>query len=138
MTLRERYPPDDPREWLARARSSLTFARSETEGVDLENFCFEAQQAAEKAIKAVMISRGITFPYIHNLTKLLRMLEKNGEQLPPQVWEAEELTTYAHETRYPSPEEPVTKSEYDNAVAITETVVGWASGLIEQSNSDQH
>jgi hypothetical protein len=41
---RERYPRDDPREWLSRARSSLALARSAAEGVDLEDLCFEAQQ----------------------------------------------------------------------------------------------
>jgi HEPN domain-containing protein len=64
------------------------------------------------------------------------MLERNGEQIPPEVWEAEELTTYAHETRYPSPEEPVTKSEYDEAVAIAEVVVAWAAGIIRQTYPD--
>jgi HEPN domain-containing protein len=62
MTPRERFPPDNPREWLARARGSLIVAQTVIEEVDFENFCFEAQQAAEKAIKAVMITRGITFP----------------------------------------------------------------------------
>ena len=37
----------------------------------LEDLCFGAQQAAEKAIKAVMISRNIDFPYVHNLALLL-------------------------------------------------------------------
>jgi HEPN domain-containing protein len=47
-----RLPPDDPHEWLNRARSSLAKAR---EGaafpeIYLEDLCFDAQQAAEKAI----------------------------------------------------------------------------------------
>jgi HEPN domain-containing protein len=55
-----RLPPDDPREWLNRARSSLTIAR---EGaafpeIYLEDLCFDAQQAAEKAIKAVLLHLG--------------------------------------------------------------------------------
>ena len=35
-------------------------------------FCFDAQQAAEKAIKAVFIHRGESFPYIHNLAVVRR------------------------------------------------------------------
>lgn len=58
----ERFPPDDPREWLNRARSSLAHARAAPTEVYLEDLCFDAQQAAEKAIKAVMIHRGVRLP----------------------------------------------------------------------------
>src|SRR5829696_10527795 len=53
----ERRPPDDPREWLNRARSNLVRAQAILPGVYLEDLCFDAQQAAEKAIKAVLIAR---------------------------------------------------------------------------------
>ncbi len=46
----ERYPPEDPREWLNRARSNLALASAQGEGVYLEDLCFNAQQAVEKAI----------------------------------------------------------------------------------------
>lgn len=62
----ERFSPDDPREWLNRARSNLAMARNRVPDAYLEDLCFEAQQAAEKAIKAVMISRDIDFPYVHS------------------------------------------------------------------------
>jgi HEPN domain-containing protein len=52
-----RWPPDDPREWLNRARSNLNRARAELAEVYFEDLCFDAQQAAEKAIKAVLIRR---------------------------------------------------------------------------------
>ncbi len=48
----ERFPPDDPREWLNRAKSNLALAKNRVPGAYLEDLCFEAQQAAEKAIKA--------------------------------------------------------------------------------------
>jgi HEPN domain-containing protein len=51
----ERFSPDDPREWLNRARSNLAQAQAKITGVYLEDLCFDAQQAAEKAIKALLI-----------------------------------------------------------------------------------
>ena len=57
----EHFPADDPREWMNRARSSLAIAKNRVPQAYLEDLCFEAQQAAEKAIKAVMIARGIDF-----------------------------------------------------------------------------
>ena len=64
--LPERFAPDDPREWMNRARSNLAMAKSRVPGAYLEDLCFQAQQAAEKAIKAMMIMRDIDFPYVHD------------------------------------------------------------------------
>ena len=50
----ERFPPDDPREWINRARSNLIKAANRVPGVYLEDLCFDAQQAAEKAVKALL------------------------------------------------------------------------------------
>jgi HEPN domain-containing protein len=42
--------------WLRRAESNLRIARvGREEGVFLEDLCFEAQQVAEKALKALLI-----------------------------------------------------------------------------------
>lgn len=71
-------PPraDDPRAWLNRARSNLFHAKSRSPGVYLEDLCFDAQQAAEKALKAVLVQRGIRFPYVHDLAALLTLITK--------------------------------------------------------------
>ena len=109
MTPPEPYPPDDHREWLNRAKSNLAMAKNRVPEVYLEDLCFEAQQAAEKAIKAVMIMHGIEFPYVHDLARLLSLLEEAGKGVPESVMQAEELTQYAMSTRYPSLEQPVLK-----------------------------
>ena len=82
MSPPERFPPDDPREWLNRARSNLIRAKSKLSGVYLEDLCFDAQQATEKAIKAIMIRRNVEFPYVHDLGRLLLRLEEAGEPIP--------------------------------------------------------
>jgi HEPN domain-containing protein len=64
----KRFPPEDPREWLNRARSNLVRARTKREGVYLEDLCFDAQQAAKKAIKAILIKHDVKF---HTFTILL-------------------------------------------------------------------
>lgn len=85
MNLPERFPPDDPREWLNRARSNLALAKNRIPDAYLEDLCFEAQQAAEKAIKAVLIASGIEFPYVHDLARLLSLLEESGIAVPNVV-----------------------------------------------------
>ena len=61
-----------------RARSNLVRSRRRISGVYLEDLCFDAQQAAEKALKALCIHRDIDFPYVHDLAKLLTLLEQAG------------------------------------------------------------
>jgi HEPN domain-containing protein len=129
---RKRLPPDDPREWISRAKSNLAAARSVISGVYLEDLCFDAQQAAEKGVKAVFIKRGETFPFSHDLDKLLRLLEKNGLKIPQYVNESQELTQYAHLTRYPGMAAPVTRQEYRRAVRIAGAVLRWAERHVER------
>lgn len=126
-----RYPPDDPREWLNRARSNLAMATSSVPGAYLEDLCFEAQQAAEKAIKAVLIGRNIRFPYIHDLGRLLEILEQSGEEIPAPVAKARELTEFAVSGRYPGLAEPMDTNEYRNVLETAESVVRWAEALLD-------
>jgi HEPN domain-containing protein len=126
----ERFPPDDPREWLNRARSNLSRAKAKIPDAYLEDLCFDAQQAAEKAIKAVLLKKGVAFPCVHDLARLLTLLGEAGEEIPEAVRLAEDLTRYAVVTCYPGLAEPVTEAHYQEAVASAETVVHWAEERI--------
>ena len=96
-----RLPPDDPREWIRRGKSNLVIAGNRDPQVDLADLCFEAQQCAEKSIKAVFLKRGMSFPYVHDLQRLLKLLTDDGCKVPKYVRESSELTQYAHVMRYP-------------------------------------
>lgn len=122
----ERFPPDDPREWLNHARSNLALATAHVPEAYLEDLCFEAQQAAEKAIKAVLLKRKVDFPYVHDLARLLTLLEEAGEGIAPALKRAEALTQHAVAARYPGLVGPVSDARYQEAVALAEAVVRWA------------
>lgn len=126
----KRLPPDNPREWLNRARSNLTQAKSQSAGVYFEDLCFDAQQAAEKAIKALLIHSGVRFPRSHNLAELLTLVEGAGRAVPPDIKKAGILSDYAVETRYPGISEPVTEQEYKEAIAIAGKVIQWVEGIL--------
>ena len=115
----ERLPADDPHEWLNRARSNLLRARAVIPGVYFEDLCFDAQQAAEKAIKAVLIVQGASFPPIHDLSRLLTIVEQTGVPFPPEVTNAARLTRFAVATRYPGITEPFTPEEHQQAPVAT-------------------
>lgn len=64
--------PGSPQDWLRHARSDLAIAAGpRSEDVLTETLCFHAQQAAEKAIKAVLVSRQFPFPRTHSIERLL-------------------------------------------------------------------
>ena len=93
-----------PRQWLNRAKSNLAIARQpKTDEIYWEDLCFEVQQAAEKALKAVMLAIGIKFRLVHNLSEHLTRLEQSGVALPDRVKDAATLTDYSVEARYPGP-----------------------------------
>ncbi|MGY4706915.1 HEPN domain-containing protein [Candidatus Bipolaricaulota sp. J31] len=111
-----RLSPNDPRSNLIRAKHTL-------EGVYLEDLCFDAQQAAEKAVKTVLIHLGVHFPRTHDLAELLTLVEKAGQPVPERIKRASILTPYAVESRYPGLSESVSEEEYREAVAIAEAVL---------------
>jgi len=128
MTLTD---PSDPRAWLKRARSNLLLAeKGHRKGVVFEDLCFNAQQAAEKALKAVCLHAGQEFPKIHSISHLMEILEATGIPIPDEVKAANILTLYAVQTRYPGPIEEVTLEEYKESLALADRVVDWAETII--------
>lgn len=122
-------------EWVRRAKSNLALAKQpKLEEVVWEDLCFEAQQAAEKAIKAILVLRGIDFPKTHEIASLLALLDQSGLKVPEELWKADNLTDYAVEARYPDRVMPVTEDEYRQAIAVAEKVVQWAEGIISSAN----
>ena len=123
--------PVSPQEWVRRAKSNLAIARQvKTDEIYWEDLCFEIQQAAEKALKAVMLARGLKFRFVHDLAEHLTVLEQGGIELPEGVKAAAILTDYSVEARYPGPYEPITEEEFYSSLAIADAVVAWAEGLI--------
>jgi len=122
----------NPQEWLRRARSNLAKARAGRTDPDVlfEDLCFDAQQAAEKAIKAVLVFKNAKLPRTHDVQDLLTLLQRNGIEIPPAIVQTDELTEYAIETRYPGWAEDVAEDEYRRAVELAERAVSWATGLI--------
>lgn len=94
-------PPDRrrtlARRWLAKARTDLAVASVVLEqGPDMDAWaaCFHAQQAAEKALKAVLIAAGSQPPHVHDLRALRAQMPPELD-LPATDAELSELTMYA-------------------------------------------
>jgi HEPN domain-containing protein len=122
----------DPGEWLRRARSNLARCRSgrALPEVLFEDLCFDAQQAGEKAIQAVLVLRERRFPKTHDLADLLDLVAATDVQVPPEVLDAKRLTPYAVAGRYPGVSEDASEEDYREALKTAEKIVAWAEGLV--------
>ena len=120
-----------PAYWLRFAEGDLILAREQPEGVLVELLCFHAQQAVEKAIKAVLLFYGEKAPRTHSIEALVEIAAKHIE-IPEIVEESTELTLYASGTRYPGGYEPLDDFDYRDALSKAEKVVAWAKSICLQ------
>lgn len=76
---------------------------------DVESFGFHAQQATEKTLKALLALRGVTYPRIHDLDRLMQLLREAGATVPKSCETLAVLTDFGVGFRYDAydaPEEP--------------------------------
>jgi len=132
MTKPPKRSPDDPAEWLKRAKSSLIQAKTKADGIYLEDLCFNAHQAVEKSLKALLLKLGTTFPFTHDIVRLNTEIEKRLRPLPEELANAEFLSAYSVASRYPGWDEPVTEAEYQKAVVSAEIVVLWVERYLKE------
>ena len=73
----------------------MSLSLAKTAGVLYEDLCFHAQQASEKAIKAVYRSARKGFRYTHDIGELLNGLGGLGIHVPETIREAARLSKFA-------------------------------------------
>lgn len=126
-------PPGSPEDWLVHARSDLAYARNGERDSDIlpNQVAFHAQQAAEKAIKAVLVLRSIAFPKTHDLKELIKRWTNSGEVWSAELADTKNLNPYAFETRYPGYIHQITSIEVRNAIEAAERALAWAENVIK-------
>jgi HEPN domain-containing protein len=90
---------------------------------------FHAQQAVEKWLKAVTVARGIRHRGIHDLDRLMEILERMGVELSLDRDRLAMLTQYAVPLRY---DELLDAESLERGVlvALVDEVADWAAGQI--------
>lgn len=114
-------------EWLRFSSEDLDAAR--TIGAAPWIRTYHAQQAAEKAIKAVLIFVSIDPPKVHDLT-LLHELFDDPSWLDVSVDELNRLTRWGIPQRYPSEAPDPTTADAERAIEIATRVVDAAHQLV--------
>ncbi len=103
------------RRWLRYAEDDLQVAEILLKQSTVpRSSCFHAQQAAEKAIKAIFVFLQVDFPFTHDLNQLRDLL--------PEGWAVKgfpdlgKLSGWAVEPRYPRDVIEVTRQDAERAV----------------------
>ncbi len=116
-------------DWMRQADADLAHARDATKNGHHEWACFAAQQAAEKAAKAVHSARGQE-AWGHVVTELLEALRDEGAAIDDALLDrARALDKLYIPTRYPNglaggaPADFYTSGEARRAIADAEAIV---------------
>ncbi len=109
---------------LARRDEAAFHALLASSTVDFAVACFHAQQAVEKALKAVMFLHKLEFRRTHDLEELAGTLVDAGINIPLEEEALRRLTPYAVEFRYDDESMPLVSPE--QAISYTSQMVAWA------------
>jgi HEPN domain-containing protein len=95
-------PRAEAERWLAQAQSDLDFARVGLREGFFAQVCFQCQQAAEKALKAIHYLGGARFVPGHSLVELLGPLVDRDPELASLRASARRLDQLYIPTRHPN------------------------------------
>lgn len=118
--------------WLTQAEEDLLWAEASLREGILRGACFAAQQSAEKALKAFLLSKNITSPKIHDLVTL----NQKCFDLEPRFKDLEDpcnlLSPYYISSRYPDVAqfEQYSQNQAEKAVESAEKVVNFIKALL--------
>jgi HEPN domain-containing protein len=125
------------KDWLDEAEGDLAHAQNDLKGGFYNWACFSAQQAAEKACKAVFQRMGAE-AWGHSVADLLKELAKKHDVPDELVEVALELDKAYIPTRYPnahpsgSPRSRYTKGEARRLIEYAERIVKFCSDLLSK------
>jgi len=90
-------------EWLQKANNDFCFAEANLNNKNefFEQICFHFQQAAEKYLKAYIISNNLTFNKVHDLIHLLKTCTAQESTFSQLKEDCITLNAAYIETRYP-------------------------------------
>ncbi len=115
---------------LDRADDDITLVRRVVDDAEIADAIigFHAQQAAEKALKAVLAAREITYAKTHALGYLIGLVETNAIPAPPAVLNASELSPWAVDFRYETDDEPAL--DRHATLTLIEEIRDWARATV--------
>jgi HEPN domain-containing protein len=125
-------------DWLRQLEADLASARTLLRGSHFEWACFAAQQAGEKAVKALYLKRGGD-AWGHTITPLLGGLTGSDAAADDLIVCAKMLDKHYIPTRYPTgldsgaPADFYTRQEAETAIECAQRIIDFCSRTIRGS-----
>jgi len=122
-------------DWLRQAIRDLEHAKRSIEFGDYEWACFAAQQAAEKAVKALYQKLGVEV-WGHSISRMLNSLPEKHRPSGELIDKAKELDRHYIPTRYPNfhpegaPLDYYTMEDARRAVSYAEEIIRFCKNKI--------
>ena len=130
------------RRWLETARKDLDYAVLAANAGFHAHACFNAHQAAEKAVKAIHYAKGARTVLGHSIRQLIERLDIAS--LEVLLSGARQLDLYYVPTRYPTglvegtPEEAFSADQSQRALGLAGDIVTAAADIIVEPTRDRH
>ena len=114
-------PRIEARRWWQQAQADLAVVRTLRSAGHHAAACFQSQQAAEKAVKAVLFAHGARVVLGHSVRELVRQCEVHEAAFAGVVEPAALLDQFYISTRYPNglPSPAVPSETFTNSQAHT-------------------
>ena len=125
------------KDWMNQAKRDLRSAKSQLQSEFFEWSCFISQQAAEKAVKAVLQKLGAE-AWGHSVNGLFRGLQEKCQVPKDLVEGAKQLDKYYIIGRYPNgwasgiPGDYLTRDDAENAIDNSEKIIRFCSDLLAE------
>lgn len=116
---------DVAEEWLNYAENDLEVAKTIFEKGESFNsiVMFHAPQAAEKAIKTILIAEEILYPKTHDLNKLLTLME-DKKNFPSKLYTLiAAFEEFGVDVRYPDREILITEKDILNVISSSSEII---------------
>ncbi|MFZ5909955.1 MAG: HEPN domain-containing protein [Chloroflexota bacterium] len=126
----------EAKRWMEYAKSDLDAAYTLLEKGDFfpRQICFMAQQAGEKALKAILVYLDLPFPHTHDLDHIRELIPAGWEvkEKFPQLYD---LSVWAVESRYPGHTPDVVEYEARETLQLAQAVFDAARDELEKRYS---
>lgn len=126
---------DRSRDWIEQAHRDMDAATATVQGGYFEWACFISQQAAEKAVKAVLQRMGAE-AWGHSVTQLLRAVAEQTDVPRDVSAAAAVLDRFYVPARYPNgyaagkPGDYITQDDANDATSSAEAIIRFCDGLL--------
>ncbi|MGV9173681.1 MAG: HEPN domain-containing protein [Promethearchaeia archaeon] len=124
--------------WFSQAMFDLKAAKDSMENENYEWSCFQAQQAAEKALKSFLYANRKRNIFTHSIKKLIEIASEINETIAP-LKEARILDQYYIPTRYPNglpgdiPHNYYIKKDAEKCVKFAQKIISQIGKILEKS-----